>query len=205
MNALSIRQPWAWLIVNGYKDIENRAWDSTYRGLFYVHAAKSLYGTREQRNDIRNCVWERFRIGLPCDQSFERGGIVGQASLVDVVTESKSAWFKGPRGFVLEHQAPLRFRPCKGRLGFFEVQPSKRNDLRARTMLGKQSARLAPPTCSRSEIDCSGAQRVTDARVGLRCHDTGVERTRFKCRCRAFCADNKKRSNRSGFLAPSLC
>jgi hypothetical protein len=90
--------------------------------LFYVHAAKSLYGTRKQRNDTRDWVWERFRICVPSDRSFERGGIVGQASLVDVVTESKSPWFKGPRGFVLKHQVPLRFRPCKGRLGFFEVE-----------------------------------------------------------------------------------
>lgn len=26
MKALSIRQPWAWLIANGHKDIENRTW-----------------------------------------------------------------------------------------------------------------------------------------------------------------------------------
>lgn len=29
---LSIRQPWAWLIVNGYKDIENRTWPTHFRG-----------------------------------------------------------------------------------------------------------------------------------------------------------------------------
>ena len=26
MRVISIRQPWAWLIVNGYKDVENRTW-----------------------------------------------------------------------------------------------------------------------------------------------------------------------------------
>ena len=40
--ALSIRQPWAWLIVNGYKDIENRDWKTHYRGRFYVHAGKQF-------------------------------------------------------------------------------------------------------------------------------------------------------------------
>jgi hypothetical protein len=30
--ALSVRQPWAWLIVNGYKDVENRSWTTHYRG-----------------------------------------------------------------------------------------------------------------------------------------------------------------------------
>ena len=30
--AISIRQPWAWLIVNGYKDVENRIWPANLRG-----------------------------------------------------------------------------------------------------------------------------------------------------------------------------
>lgn len=37
--ALSIRQPGAWLIVNGHKDIENRDWPTTnFRGRLLVHA-----------------------------------------------------------------------------------------------------------------------------------------------------------------------
>ena len=42
MKALSIRQPWAWLIVNGYKDIENRTWPTRFRGRVCVHAPKLL-------------------------------------------------------------------------------------------------------------------------------------------------------------------
>ena len=42
MKALSIQQPWAFLIVNGLKDIENRDWSTTFRGLIYVHAGKTL-------------------------------------------------------------------------------------------------------------------------------------------------------------------
>ena len=42
MKALSIRQPWAWLIVNGHKDIENRQWRTHFRGKIYVHAAKGM-------------------------------------------------------------------------------------------------------------------------------------------------------------------
>ena len=30
--ALSIQQPWAWFIVNGYKDVENRTWSTKFRG-----------------------------------------------------------------------------------------------------------------------------------------------------------------------------
>jgi len=32
MKALSILQPWAWLVVNGHKDIENRTWGTGFRG-----------------------------------------------------------------------------------------------------------------------------------------------------------------------------
>lgn len=42
MKALSIRQPWAWLIVHGGKDIENRSWHTKFRGRFLVHAAKGM-------------------------------------------------------------------------------------------------------------------------------------------------------------------
>ena len=32
MRALSIKQPWSWLIVHGHKDIENRDWSTQLRG-----------------------------------------------------------------------------------------------------------------------------------------------------------------------------
>lgn len=38
---LSIRQPWADLIVSGKKDIENRSWPTKFRGSFYIHAGKA--------------------------------------------------------------------------------------------------------------------------------------------------------------------
>mgnify|MGYP002359850962 FL=1 len=42
MKALSIRQPWAGLIIHGYKDIENRDWPTRYRGPLLVHAPLPL-------------------------------------------------------------------------------------------------------------------------------------------------------------------
>ncbi len=37
---LSVRQPWAALIVNGGKDVENRTWSTKYRGVLYIQASK---------------------------------------------------------------------------------------------------------------------------------------------------------------------
>ncbi len=42
MKILSIRQPWAYLISSGSKNIENRTWPTKYRGLFLVHASLNI-------------------------------------------------------------------------------------------------------------------------------------------------------------------
>lgn len=115
MKALSIQQPWAYLIVNGFKDIENRVWPTTFRGEFLVHAGKAY------DNDAHIVLRERGII-LPRKELIERGGIVGYAHIVDCVEAHPSRWFFGPYGFVLAEAKPLPFRPFRGQLGFFEVR-----------------------------------------------------------------------------------
>ena len=39
---LSIRQPWAWLVAHGWKNIENRTWQTNYRGRLLIHAAGGM-------------------------------------------------------------------------------------------------------------------------------------------------------------------
>ena len=114
MLALSIQQPWAWLIVNGYKDVENRSWVTKRRGPILIHAGKKL--------DIDSLdVLLRDHKEIPWPQEFERGGIVGSVVLVDCVTRHSSPWFSGPYGFVLRNAKPLPFRACRGQLGFFDA------------------------------------------------------------------------------------
>jgi hypothetical protein len=120
MIALSIRQPWAWLIVNGHKPVENRTWRTSYRGPLLIHASKGM--TRREFAECRSITWAMsLPIDLPSFEELERGGIVGQAVLIDCVNQHDSPFFFGPFGFVLADAKPLPFRPCKGQLGFFEV------------------------------------------------------------------------------------
>lgn len=112
--ALSIQQPWAWLIVNGYKDVENRGWSTRVRGLLDIHAGKKF--------DSDGYEWVRSEfphIPLPAPEDFERGGIVGRARLTNCVQFSGSPWFFGDHGFILDSAEPLPFTPCRGQLGFF--------------------------------------------------------------------------------------
>ena len=118
MKTLSIRQPWAWLIANGYKSIENRDWPTQFRGEFLIHASKTL--TRGDYEDAKDFISHiDVMIPTPNFEKLERGGIIGEAKIVDCVSQSFSPWFVGKYGFVLENQRPWGFIPCKGALGFF--------------------------------------------------------------------------------------
>ena len=119
MRALSIRQPWAWLILHGGKDIENRDWRTNVRGRVLIHASKGM--TRDEYAGGYETCQEIAGLTLPRLERLERGGIVGAADIVDCVNRSDSPWFFGTFGFVLRNVRPLPFTPYKGALGFFDV------------------------------------------------------------------------------------
>lgn len=116
--ALSIRQPWAWLIVNGHKDIENRTWPTQRRGRFFVHAASGM--TRREYAFAVAFAQNASDVVIPEFEALERGGIVGTVHLTDCVQSRPSRWFVGPYGFVLADPKPIPFYPCRGWLGFFK-------------------------------------------------------------------------------------
>lgn len=130
MITLSIRQPWAYLIVHAGKDVENREWPTRFRGRILIHAGKAM-----TRGDYQACCI--FCSGLPDGAmpkdfrfpSFEElrsqcGGIVGEMNIVDCVQQSESPWFNGPFGFVIDGAKEREFFPCKGMLGFFQITPT---------------------------------------------------------------------------------
>lgn len=42
MKVLTIKEPWASLIINGYKKYEFRSWKTNYRGKILIHAGKGI-------------------------------------------------------------------------------------------------------------------------------------------------------------------
>ncbi len=118
MKALSIRQPWAWAIVHGGKDIENRSWHTKFRGRLLVHAAQGM--TRAEYN-AASWVIGPICGAMPKFEDLQRGGIIGSVELVDSLDTSDSPWYMGQKGFLLRDPKPLPFVSVKGRLGFFDV------------------------------------------------------------------------------------
>lgn len=117
---LSVRQPWAWLLAHGWKNIENRGWKTHRRGRFLIHASKGM-----TRDEYQACYLfvagfaPELARSIPSFASLERGGIVGEAVLLDCVTAHSSEWFQGPYGFVIDEARPLDYLRCDGKQGFF--------------------------------------------------------------------------------------
>lgn len=129
MKCLSIKQPWATLILQGGKDIENRSWMSRQRGTVLIHASKAM--TIDEYEHAISFAAPMLRKTHEIDseqfgatfnyEAQQRGGIVGMFDIVDCVKSSSSPWYMGDVGFVLVNPRPLPFTPYKGALGFFNV------------------------------------------------------------------------------------
>ena len=73
MKALSLKQPWAVLILQGKKKIEIRKWNTKFRGEFLIHSSKI-----PDKKAMKKFSFEE----LPC------GFIIGKAELVEVCSTS---------------------------------------------------------------------------------------------------------------------
>ncbi|HVU38056.1 MAG TPA: hypothetical protein VHC95_06955 [Opitutales bacterium] len=116
MKGLSVRQPWATLILRAGKDIENRTWPTRARGWVLLHAFQDA-GDFMAMHCLSWC-------GL-APVEFPKGAILGAMKIDGCVTESKSPWFVGPYGYIIaETRIFAKPIPYTGALGFFNVELS---------------------------------------------------------------------------------
>jgi hypothetical protein len=131
--ALSLKQPWATLLVHGLKSIEVRNWPTARRGRILVHAARI--------SDERPEAWRRLPAELE-EHAKLCGGIVGAAELTSCVTYSsldsfvkdqaehlnEPSWYTGSvlYGFVFTKAVTLPFLRYPGWMRFFPVETASR-------------------------------------------------------------------------------
>ena len=128
--ALSLRQPWAALLVADLKEIEIRTWKTSVRGPVLVHTGKLP--------DPRPDGWlDVAEAGLEALAAL-RGGVIGAADLVECLAyrtaeafvqdrhrhRNAADWFRPPVlfGFRFVNARPVRFIPHKGSTFFFPVE-----------------------------------------------------------------------------------
>ena len=123
MKALTIRQPWASLIINDYKHYEFRTWKTNYRGKILIHA-----GTGTDRNYLSKYT----------DYNLEyiNGAIIGEAEIVDCILVDKKfnqelkqlnnkvysdsvGYYAWKLENVKKNEKPI---PAKGQLGLWNYQ-----------------------------------------------------------------------------------
>lgn len=89
MKALSMRQPWAWLVVKGIKSMEMRTWGTRYRGSLLIHASgKWDLGSSTVMGTIRKShLVSPFKLANGNDNvnGYKyTGGIVGMVDLTGI-------------------------------------------------------------------------------------------------------------------------
>jgi len=122
MKAISVRQPWAWLLIHGGKNIENRDWYTAYRGALAIHAAQGM--TRAEYEDARDFVrsFDPVLAGLiPHPESLVRGYVIGTVMQAGCVKASASPWFQGKWGHIYQDARELTIPVLTcGHLGIWE-------------------------------------------------------------------------------------
>ncbi|WP_208738545.1 ASCH domain-containing protein [Bradyrhizobium vignae] len=119
MKILSVREPWASLIIHGgrnvetgaveLKDVENRTWATSYRGPVLIHTSQRPDAIRPDE------IERRFGVRLTCEQQL--GGVIGMVDIVDCVRPHPSRWYAPDHfAFVLANPRPLPFVRWKGAL-----------------------------------------------------------------------------------------
>lgn len=128
IKALSFKQPFAWLIANGYLLVDDRSWGTQYRGPLLIHASKGLY------EEYYQYIKHHTDIPIPDKDKLDYGGVVGIARLVLCskpgelpagISREQRAHFGGVHqeyyGFLFAQATPLPLMPCAGKLGVFEI------------------------------------------------------------------------------------
>ena len=72
MKALTVKEPWASLIINGYKEYEFRSWKTNYRGRILIHAGLTL-----EEDASKNFKDYNLNYG--------KGEIIGEDTLTDCI------------------------------------------------------------------------------------------------------------------------
>jgi hypothetical protein len=147
--ALSVIQPWAWLLLRPdivgdearaqararglIKDVENRGWETGQRGWVLLHAsATRLPLVARPKEGEAKVDWQsaamfagKRGVEVPLQIQLPHGAVVGAMRIDGCDRFIRSPWFMGPVGLVIGAAVPFaKPVPAKGALKFFTL-PAK--------------------------------------------------------------------------------
>lgn len=149
MKTITIKQPWASLIVHGIKDIENRTWSCPKKYLgqrVLIHSSTVPIEMINPNSVFTRQQWDSFSLGFQreiiCGNGYVNSAIIGSVEIVDCVVNHPSIWAdKGVYNWVLAN--PILFKEpiknVKGRLSFWDYP-------------GIKEVKIERPECGSIEI-----------------------------------------------------
>ena len=123
--ALSVRQPWAWLIVNGYKDIENRSWEPPKDVLgkrLLIHAGRAVVEDADYVEFKNTCKKHKIVNYPKSPENFDYGAVIGSVTVEGFAMNSSSDWAsEGSVHWMLKGAKKMKPKIARGQLGIFSV------------------------------------------------------------------------------------
>lgn len=130
MKAITIWQPWATLIIKGYKQYETRHWPTSYRGELAIHAGKT-------KKQWVSELWQELNSVLDIPLVYDTlpyGAVLGTVKLVDCIPTSalhrlpndeRALGDFGPGRYAWRLENPVAFdepRPWLGKQGLWDIE-----------------------------------------------------------------------------------
>ena len=127
MKVITIKQPWATLIVEGYKEYEFRTWKTKYRGEILIHASKEV-----DKKSIDK--FKHLNLQYPTGQIITKANIIDcikvDDELINTLKKKDSAIYTGiiekffnnwnGYGFKLKNVEKIKPIKVNGKLGLWD-------------------------------------------------------------------------------------
>lgn len=130
MKAITVKQPWASLIIHGIKDIENRTWPCPKKYIgqrVLIHSSAIPVEMINPNSVFTRQQWDSFSFGFQreiiCGEGYANSAIIGSIEIVNCVVNHSSIWAeKGVYNWVLAnpiiYDEPIE--NIKGKLSFWD-------------------------------------------------------------------------------------
>ena len=127
MKVITVKQPFASLIAEGYKEYEFRTWKSSYRGELYIHAGLGVDKKAMERFKYLNLDYPKGEIIAKCNMT---DCVVIDDNMKKILKEKDPIVYHGAikekekqeYGFKLENVEKIKPIPAKGKLSFWEYK-----------------------------------------------------------------------------------
>ncbi len=125
---LTVKNPWAYLICTGIKDVENRSRQTNYRGKILIHSSKSIDPNHKHIPAMLSPLrWNKIPLinsAIIIAEMYDNSCIIGEVEIVDCIKNSTSIWAdSGQWHWILKN--PIMYdKPIeniKGQLGIWNL------------------------------------------------------------------------------------